>query len=305
MEVIARQIEMNQVEKRFTDQFMLDEDYNVPDSKRDVEKIVATEGNVRIDEMKPMDNYLRIQGKVEFRVLYVAEGYDPTFSCLEGKIPFTEMVYVEEGMEKNPEIKNIRLEMNTNLVHSRKLRVKAMVEFELESERVSLEEIPTDVSSDIPVYKKQKELELLKLHTSKKDMYRLKEELTLAGTKESIGNMLWTDIANRKLDTRLGVGELQLMGELLVFCFYESPDGKIDWVEQTIPYEGRIECYGVEETMYHHVQANLEEIHTDVRVDEDGEMRVIGIEGTLQVYIAVYEEEQVEKKVERVQRVEM
>ena len=294
MEVITKQMETNQVKRRLIDQFMLDEDFNVPDSKDDVEKIVMSEGNPRIDEVKPVENYLRVQGKIEFRVLYVSEGIEPSFSCIEGKIPFVEMVYVEDGAMQDLDIKQARAELSVNTVHSRKLRIKAMVELELESEEQRVEEIPLDVDTDCPVYKKHKELEVLKLHTSKKDTYRIKEELVLPGTKESIGIMLWSDIVNRKLDTRLAVDELQLTGELLAFCFYESPDGKIDWVEQVIPYQGRVECYGADESMYHHVQANLEEVHADVRVDEDGEMRIVGIEGTLQLYIAVYEEEQVE-----------
>lgn len=294
MEVITKQIETNRVERRLTNQFMLDEDFNVPDSKNDVEKIVMSDGHVRIDEVKPVENYLRVQGKVEFQVLYVAEGFEPTFSCLEGKIPFVEMVYTEDGGDKNLDIKSVRVELNTNMVHSRKLRIKAMVELELESQKQNVEEIPTDVEADGKIFRRQEKMDLLKLHTSKKDTYRIKEELVLPGTKETIGVMLWNDIVNRKLDTKLAVDELQLSGELLAFCFYESPDGKIDWIEQTVPYQGRVECYGVDETMYHHVQANLEEVHADIRVDEDGEMRIVGIEGTLQVCIAVYEEEQVE-----------
>lgn len=294
MEVITKQIETNRVERRLTNQFMLDEDFNVPDSKNDVEKIVMSDGHVRIDEVKPVENYLRVQGKVEFQVLYVAEGFEPTFSCLEGKIPFVEMVYTEDGGDKNLDIKSVRVELNTNMVHSRKLRIKAMVELELESQKQNVEEIPTDVEADGKIFKRQEKMDLLKLHTSKKDTYRIKEELVLPGTKETIGVMLWNDIVNRKLDTKLAVDELQLSGELLAFCFYESPDGKIDWIEQTVPYQGRVECYGVDETMYHHVQANLEEVHADIRVDEDGEMRIVGIEGTLQVCIAVYEEEQVD-----------
>lgn len=294
MEIITKQIETNKVSRRLLNQFVLDEDFNVPDSKNDMEKLVTSEGQVRIDEVKPVENYLRVQGFVGFQVLYVAEGFEPRFCCLEGKIPFVEMVYVEEGSEKTPDIKTARVELNANMVHSRKLRIKAMVELELEEENRNVEDIPIDVECACKVFKKQKAMDLLKLHTSKKDTYRIKEELNLAGTKESIGMMLWTDITNRKLDTKLAVDELQIAGELLVFCFYESPEGKIDWVEQVIPYQGRVECYDVDETMYHHVQANLEEVHADVRVDEDGEMRIVGIEGTLQLYIAIYEEEQID-----------
>ena len=146
----------------------------------------------------------------------------------------------------------------------------------------------------MPLYKKKKAMELLTLHTSKNDTYRIKEELTLPGTKETIGTVLWTDISNRKLDTKLGADELLLSGELLAFCFYESPDGKIDWIGQTIPYEGRVECYGVDEAMYHHLNANLEDINVDIRMDEDGEMRTLGIEGTLELKIAIYQEENID-----------
>ena len=293
MEIMTREIQTNQMGKKLTDQFMLDEDYNVPDSKRDVQRIVASSGRVRIEEVKPVENYIRISGKMEFRVLYVGEGMEPVLDCLEGNLPFEEMVYAEE-QEGTYDVKSTRVEMHATMIHSRKLRLKAMAELELEAEKQAISEIPTDIDCQTTLYKKRKPLQLLKLSTSKRDVYRIKEEITLPGTKETIEMLLWSDIGNRRLDTKLATDELQIMGELLVFCFYESPDGKIDWIEQTVTYQGKVECIGADETMYHQVQANLDEVDVDARLDEDGELRVIGIEGTLRLSIAVYEEEQME-----------
>lgn len=294
MEVITRQIDMNQVDKRLFNQFMLDEDFNVPDSRSDVDKIVSAAGFVKIDEMKPVENYLRVQGKIDFQILYLAEGIEPVFSSLEGKIPFVEMIYVENGAEENMDIQDTRCELQVHMIHSRKLRIKAMVEMNVESTNIRTQDIPTNIACDSKVYTKKEERELLNLKISKKDTYRIKEEITLPGTKESIGMMLWADIENRRTDMKLVVDELQIIGELLVFCFYESPDGKIDWIEQAVPYQGRISCMGIDETMYHHVHTQMDDVRADVRADEDGEMRIIGIEGTLQCHIAVYEEETVE-----------
>ena len=56
MEFMTREIQTNQMEKKLTDQFLLDEDYNVPDSKRDVQRIVASEGKVKIEDVKPVEN---------------------------------------------------------------------------------------------------------------------------------------------------------------------------------------------------------------------------------------------------------
>ena len=72
--------------------------------------------------------------------------------------------------------------------------------------------------------------------------------------------------------TRLVQDAMLINGELQIFVLYESQEGKTDWVEQTVPYEGRIECAGAEEGMYHHVYDRLDDISVEVRMDEDGEM---------------------------------
>ena len=51
MEMMTKQVEMKRVARNVTNQFVLDEDYNVPDSKNDIEKIVLGEGTVKINEV--------------------------------------------------------------------------------------------------------------------------------------------------------------------------------------------------------------------------------------------------------------
>ena len=144
------------------------------------------------------------------------------------------------------------------------------------------------------MYKRFESKEFLKVFATMKDTYRIKEEVSIGGTKENIGTLLWTEVTSRKLDTRLEADELKIQGELLLFCFYESLDGKTDWIEQTVPYEGRIECYGAQDKMYHQIYPELTDVNIDVRMDEDGEMRLIGVEATLEVRLIVYEEERLE-----------
>lgn len=294
MELVKKQIHTNKIGKKIVDQFLVDDDFNVPDTKSDVQRVIGGEGTVKVEDVKMVENYIRVSGKLHFRILYATEGIEPTLESMEGKIPFEEMVYAEEGKDGEIVVQNPRVDFTAAMIHSRKLNIKAMIELLLIPEKQADEEVTVDVESDRPLYKKKKERALLELHTAKRDTYRIKEELILPGTKETIGTVLWTDIANRKLDTKLEADGLQIDGELSVFCFYESPDGKTDWIEQTLPYEGRVECYGADESMYHHLTATLEDVNVDIRMDEDGEMRTLGIEATLEMKLAVYQEEQVE-----------
>lgn len=294
MELIQKQVHYTQEGKQSFDQFYLDEDVNVPDTKADVHQIVQGRGNAKIEDIRLVENYLRVTGKLYFQILYITDDAENAPAVLEGTLPFEEMVYMDGGEQENYFVQNLRVEFTPTLVHSRKVSIRAMVEMELGREMLVDEETTTDIECSVPVYKKKRNVNLLGLHTTKKDTYRIKEEITLPGTKESIGQLLLTDISSRRLDIRLEQDEMRLQGELLVFCMYRSEDGKTDWLEQTVPYEGQIACSGVDEGMYYHVQNTLDDTLIDIRLDEDGEMRVLGIEGTLNLRMNIYQEEEME-----------
>lgn len=294
MELIRKPIHYTEEGKSVFDQFYLDEDYNVPDQKSDVQRIVYGKAELRAEDIRPVENYVKITGKMYFTVLYMTSSGDPQPAILEGKLPFEEMVYVESDGNESFFLRNVRTEFNASIVHSRKLSIRIMAEMEVGRERIRDEELTENVDSDIPVYRKTKNMDLLYLTVSKKDTYRIKEEITVPGTKESIGQVLFTDISVRKLDIRMGRDEILLRGELLVFCMYLSAEEKADWIEQSVPFEGRVSCEGADENMYYHIQHSLEDSLADIRLDEDGEMRVLGIEATLSLRMNIYKEEESE-----------
>ena len=51
---------------------------------------------------------------------------------------------------------------------------------------------------------------------------------------------------------------------------------------------------GVMPGMYHQSELHLTDINVEPRMDENGEMRILGIEATLQVRLIVYEEEKIQ-----------
>lgn len=275
------------------DQFYIDDDYNVPDARHDVKRVILGDANLQIEDIRRVENYVRISGKMNFKVLYVSDEGEMRMAFLEGNIPFEEMVYVEEEPEENLFIKTMDCDVSVTMINSRKLNIKALVEIALCSEGRQEEQLTMDAEGEGELYKKYTDKELLKLFTVKKDTYRIKEELTLGGTKETIGTLLWTEVSPRRLDTRISQDVLLIQGELLLFCFYESLEGKTDWLEQAIPYEGRIEMSGVQEGMFHQIYPTISDVSIDVRMDEDGEMRLLGVEATLEARIVVYEEENI------------
>ena len=78
--------------RTITDQFYIDDDYNVPDAKHDVKQVILGEGSLLIDDIKRVENYVRVSGKMNFKVLYATDEGQMRLAFLEGPIPFEEMV---------------------------------------------------------------------------------------------------------------------------------------------------------------------------------------------------------------------
>ena len=51
-------------------QITLDDDYNVPDYRPDIVKIIKEHGELKLDEVKPALGAVWVKGKLIFRVLY-------------------------------------------------------------------------------------------------------------------------------------------------------------------------------------------------------------------------------------------
>ena len=85
MEIVKRAIRLMHEGKCIYDQFQLDEDYNVPDAKEDVGNVIEGIVCVKTEDMKLVENYLKISGKAQFKILYMTASLDPQPAVLEGR----------------------------------------------------------------------------------------------------------------------------------------------------------------------------------------------------------------------------
>lgn len=294
MDYLKREIRIFQKQHMVSNQFYIDDDYNVPDVKRDVGQVILSLGEVQIEETKKVESYLKVTGKFAFKILYMSDETVPQLASLDGRIPFEEMIYMEQEPSGNLILDAEKTDLTVTVIHSRKLNLKTLAQINVGIEKCEQEDITMETEGEEPVLKKTKEEEILKVFATGKDTYRIKEEINLGGTRESVGTLLFTDVTGGKADTQLGEDELIINGELNVFCLYETVEGKTEWISRNIPYEGRIECAGATGEMYHQAYMNIADENVEARMDENGEMRIIGIEATLEVRLVVYEEEKIQ-----------
>ena len=62
MEYVTKQMQTYKTGNTIMDQFYIDDDYNVPDVKNDVKKVILGEGTITVEDMKVVENYIRVAG---------------------------------------------------------------------------------------------------------------------------------------------------------------------------------------------------------------------------------------------------
>ncbi|HIR27424.1 MAG TPA: DUF3794 domain-containing protein, partial [Candidatus Choladousia intestinigallinarum] len=209
MELLMKNIHMCRQARQAEAEVTLDEDFNVPDAKPDVEMIIQSKERVVLEDTRTESGRIYIHGFMEVSILYLDDTSERMLHRLDTKMPFDEIIHME-GLEpgENVRIRYETEDLNAALINSRKLAIRGLLSF-----RASVDEI-YDISAAVEtqtktrICEKRKKLELMQLEVQKKDILRLKEEFPVPSNKPNIREMLWENIRLQGCRIRLEEGRL-------------------------------------------------------------------------------------------------
>ncbi|HWT27158.1 MAG TPA: SPOCS domain-containing protein [Mobilitalea sp.] len=291
MELIKKNIHMNKLKCKSTLQLTLDDDFNVPDIKPDIEKIIKEQGDIKITDIKAMNGKLLVKGSLDFNVLYLSDDDQRPVHNISGEIPFDEVINMEATCADDEPIVKWELEdLSSGLINSRKLSVKSIVRLNVSVEDLYDEETAVAVEGPEDVQSINKKIEVTDVAINKKDTYRLKDEIQIPSNKGNITSLLFYDVRLNNVEARLLEDKFSIKGELPVFLLYTSDDEEnpIEYYETEIPFSGTIDCNGCTEDMIEDIGFGIANKSLAVKPDADGEERVVDLEVILDMDIKVY-----------------
>ncbi|HKL80198.1 MAG TPA: SPOCS domain-containing protein [Mobilitalea sp.] len=297
MELIKKNIHMNKLKCKSTLQLTLDDDFNVPDIKPDIDKIVTEQGEIRISDIKAMNGKLLVKGTLDFNVLYLSEGDQRPIHNISGEIPFDEVINMElTCADDDPVIKWELEDLSTGLINSRKMSVKSIVRLNVAVDELYDEETAVMVEGPEDVQYINKKIEITDVSINKKDTFRIKDDILLPTNKGDISSILYSDIQLNNVEVRLLEDKFMIKGELPVFVLYTSEDEEnpVEYYETEIPFGGTIDCSGCNEDMIEDITFRILSKNLVIKPDSDGEERVLDLEVILEMAIKVYEIEEPE-----------
>ena len=290
MELIKENIHMNMIKKSVTTQLTLEDDFNVPDVKPDIDTIITNDYSITMDTIKVLDARVIIKGKLEYKILYTSDD-SPTLNVMTGALLIDETIHTE-GLNDTDCI-TVKYELDdltTGVINSRKISVKGIITFTVNSEYIYDIETATDIKGD-NIYFDRKDIEVIQIAECKKDIYRIKEEITLPNSLPEIDDLLWDTTRIKNISTKLADNALQISGEISTCILYKSNTSKgMEWLEESIPFSGNIPLSGVNETMIPDIEITLPVKNINIKSDTDGEARILEYDMVLDLNIKIYKE---------------
>lgn len=301
LELEKKNLHRNRPKIQTGTQVTLDDDFIVPDTMSDMGEVILDSGLVQLDPVKVQKERVTVRGKLEFHVLYRKE--EGGLQTLGGAIPFEETVNVPDLEEKDYVSVSWQLDdLNTEMIHSRKLGIRAIVTLEVKVECLCDMEIAVGVNDTEKSEMERAHLQIKKEHLPvaaialrRKDTYRLKQDVLLPGTKPAIERILWTEMRLSNCAAKPLDDQIHLEGTLMVFALYEGGENQlIQWAEESIPFSGEVAMQGVREEMIPVIGLKLIHREVEEKPDYDGEMRELSVDAVIELDVRLYEEQNLE-----------
>lgn len=275
-------------------QITLDEEFNVPDARPDVGRMIQKKGQVQVRKVNIADDRVMLSGELHFALLYVTDDDTRGISSLEGQLPLEETIRLD-GVRDGDKIRlNWDVEdLAIRLIHPRKLNIQAMVSFiaAVQEQQVLLLPLGAEGGENMSFHMQEKNILGVCVH--RKDTLRLREEITLTANRQDVERILWQDVQVRGLKLRCGEGEILYKGEMFIFLLYagEDPASPPEWIEEIIPVSGSLDCEKCEPDMLPNIEVRLAQSQVTVKPDANGEERMLTAEAVLDVDLRLEREQ--------------
>ena len=184
MELVKNKLSTTILKTSKYSQFTINDDFNVPDAKDDMERIIASTGNVLLDDVETLENKVRISGTVVFKVLYQTVGEDVRFETYEGDVPFEESINMDGILAGDKvDVSCVLEDLYITMINSRKFEVRGLVGMKLWAmDSVELSGA-TGLLNGSGIECRNEQIPFTNNVASVKDILKVKEDFEIAANK--------------------------------------------------------------------------------------------------------------------------
>lgn len=273
----------------------VDDDFNIPDSKDDIDKVIAKNGYIVIDEVGCEDGKVRVAGTLYFTMLYKTVGKKNDIEVLEGDIPFEQAVLLE-GVNRNNQAEcHSKLEdISVAIINSRKVEVRCLIGNGINVYQDVKMNVTCDLENGQGIECLYKNATITNTVVAKRDVFKIREEVEIPQSKPNIKEILWSFVELKNMDVRPMEDKLAVRGEVEIFVIYRSEEEHlpIQYLFSARAISKEVDCQGAREDMMLDAICTLGKGEVSIRGDKDNEERIVGIDYSVDMGIKLYQDQE-------------
>ncbi len=287
LELYKEQIKINQLVGEEYTQTLVEGDIIVPDIKPDIAKILQVDGQAVVTGKEIQHGRVIINGIVNFKILYVPDQEGESIKSINAGTNFSHTIDIENARQDM----NVMLESDVehlefDMTNSRKLNVKAVVSINCKVINNPVLDFVVGISGeqhDIQVLKKK--INAYNIVAYDAEEFIITEDLEVPAGKPSIDDLLKVDVKIGTKDIKVIDDKIIIKGSFFVCTLYTSyaEEGTIQFMEHEVPFTEVLSMEGVTEDMYCDTEYEILKVYSQLKEDNDGDIRILSIENTLKV----------------------
>lgn len=256
----------------------VDTDFTLPDYCPDIGKILKCRATPRITMRMLKKDQLTAEGVTRLEVIYL-DGRDEHIRCCEHDLPFTVRIPLNNCPDSAVVKTAVKVEyINCRAVSQRKLDIHGAFSLHAVVTQQKNNDVLTDVEGAGIMVKKQ-QCEISTAIGRTQAAFTISEALELAAGKPPIASVIRSDATLRISECKPITNKLILKGEaILKFVYTTEPDGKIEAMEYSLPFNQFLDMTGVDDSCETSCTAEISALEINLRTDSDGEYRRMSVD---------------------------
>lgn len=271
----------------------IEQDILVPDTKPDAIKIINVTVNPYVTDIEVMDNKVKVNGKLNYYVIYRTNETNMGTRGLFVSLPYTQVLNVK-GLKKDMDVRVKPLVKNViySLPNERKIAIKTEVIFKVTGLESTYVELIQRFAPEHKVEIKLNESKFNNLIRSKYNVIASKEDIMLPKENEDFFEFLKVEPAVVNTEYKESYNKIMAKGDIQVNILYltDKQDVEVKKATLEIPFSGMVEMDNISDKSRFAIDFTINDFN--IRPNTDMQSKTMNVEYQIGVNVNMFEEEE-------------
>lgn len=290
IDVIKENIQFEQLLRECDTTNALNEEYLIPDTHPDVEKVLMIEARPNISSKEILADKVIIEGTVDYNLLYLAKEENTIVSSVNYSQQFNSSLSLEEGEHRVLcEVECSIEHIEGKIINERKVAIDGMLAFNWELYNEKEVELIKDIEGADGVEILKKNEVINNTNANKNIDIAGKSVIRVSMDKPQVSKILKSKLNLHKKEIKVGEDKVYCGCYCTLSILYLSNENKdIYYLEDNIYLSKEVEVNGVTPDMMMTADYSIKNKEVVVEEDDLGEARIINTEVSVECNVKVF-----------------